>query len=526
MRRILYSLYCSVLIIISVFAQSNINHLVSPYEYSVEQIKQQFGTLPEILGRINESHFKMHTVAADDTMEVIGQYKTGGEWINNKRIIASAGIDFESLENFTDSLLNTSSLPEDVFFSILAQPFTAGLYMNIQEWTEEDWRNQYRITTTGDEEERLKTLSMQFWNSSTSSWYYGLLFEYTYDEESRLHQIEIYMGGGEGSMDEGNLNGVMRLTRSYYKQNKPSRDMIAIYTAGNWNDSFRVSYTYDNNDKMIARLNEVNLQVQWGGYRRISMNYDASGNLVARMTEEAEILSLNSYWNEVLNELFSYDLNHNRTMHLYQSYSEESWNDSLRHTSAWNFDNQLTYFLTEEMTEGGWVNVTQMYYSHNADGFLDEVIVQLWDNQWLNDEKMTTGYDEQNRPESMMFFEWSEEWREYERYLFDYDTETRIHSDPASQKMGFNIANFPNPFNMSTTIVVDLPKQETISLSVLNIRGQKVKMLILEKTRPAGRFTAQWNGRNESGQIVPSGIYLIRLEGINVSQAEHCLLIK
>jgi len=71
--------------------------------------------------------------------------------------------------------------------------------------------------------------------------------------------------------------------------------------------------------------------------------------------------------------------------------------------------------------------------------------------------------------------------------------------------------NFPNPFNPVTYIKFALPQESAVRLNVYNMLGQKVITLI-DGHQSAGYFTVQWNGRNNSGRSVASGVYFYRLE--------------
>lgn len=66
--------------------------------------------------------------------------------------------------------------------------------------------------------------------------------------------------------------------------------------------------------------------------------------------------------------------------------------------------------------------------------------------------------------------------------------------------------NFPNPFNQHTSINFELPYPENIELLIFNSLGQKTKTLI-SAVHPAGRFRVVWDGTNEQGREVVSGIY-------------------
>lgn len=86
-------------------------------------------------------------------------------------------------------------------------------------------------------------------------------------------------------------------------------------------------------------------------------------------------------------------------------------------------------------------------------------------------------------------------------------------------------ANYPNPFNPSTTIVYSVPQKAGVRLDVYNVKGQKVKTLInseLEK----GQHQAIWNGRDDKNCGVASGVYFIRLETAGKASMRKMLLMK
>jgi hypothetical protein len=85
--------------------------------------------------------------------------------------------------------------------------------------------------------------------------------------------------------------------------------------------------------------------------------------------------------------------------------------------------------------------------------------------------------------------------------------------------------NYPNPFNPSTTITYDITKSSPVVVEVYNIMGQKVRTLVNE-VQAAGRWQVEWNGRNEFGATVASGIYFYRLETPNVVLARKMILMK
>ncbi len=78
--------------------------------------------------------------------------------------------------------------------------------------------------------------------------------------------------------------------------------------------------------------------------------------------------------------------------------------------------------------------------------------------------------------------------------------------------------NYPNPFNPTTTIQYQLPRPGNVKLVIYNLLGQAVRSLANGPVE-AGYHQVQWDGRNESGVKVSSGIYIYRFEATSISEA-------
>ncbi|MFH1372277.1 MAG: PQQ-binding-like beta-propeller repeat protein [bacterium] len=85
--------------------------------------------------------------------------------------------------------------------------------------------------------------------------------------------------------------------------------------------------------------------------------------------------------------------------------------------------------------------------------------------------------------------------------------------------------NYPNPFNPVTQIEYSLPIRSHVKLVVHNLLGQTVRTLVNEP-RQAGTHTATWNGTDEHGHPVSSGVYLYRLKADNFTTSKKMLLLK
>ena len=85
--------------------------------------------------------------------------------------------------------------------------------------------------------------------------------------------------------------------------------------------------------------------------------------------------------------------------------------------------------------------------------------------------------------------------------------------------------NYPNPFNPETIIQYDLPRGHEVEIVVYNILGQKVRTL-LEEYQRAGRHRVLWDGRDDKGKEVASGIYLYRIKTSEFSQTKKMVLLR
>jgi hypothetical protein len=81
----------------------------------------------------------------------------------------------------------------------------------------------------------------------------------------------------------------------------------------------------------------------------------------------------------------------------------------------------------------------------------------------------------------------------------------------ADEDLEFAVGNYPNPFNPETTIRYVLPGPASVRLSIFNMLGQRVHTLV-DAEQSQGIYRQVWDGRNQAGDKVGSGIYIYRLE--------------
>ena len=103
---------------------------------------------------------------------------------------------------------------------------------------------------------------------------------------------------------------------------------------------------------------------------------------------------------------------------------------------------------------------------------------------------------------------------------------TGVEDNGFSLPEAFNLAqNKPNPFNPSTTIAYAIPSQSHVRLAIFNLLGQEVVRLV-NQTQAPGHYTVTWDGRNNKGQAVASGLYVYHLEAADFSESKRMTLLK
>ena len=108
----------------------------------------------------------------------------------------------------------------------------------------------------------------------------------------------------------------------------------------------------------------------------------------------------------------------------------------------------------------------------------------------------------------------------------DYQSPSAIEDGLANIPANFALEqNYPNPFNPTTTIEFVLKQQTDVSVAVYNLIGQRVRTLVNDN-RKAGAYQVVWNGTNDLGQKVSSGIYFYKIEAGDFVDTKKMVLMK
>lgn len=98
---------------------------------------------------------------------------------------------------------------------------------------------------------------------------------------------------------------------------------------------------------------------------------------------------------------------------------------------------------------------------------------------------------------------------------------------PYAGTENYLITNYPNPFNPTTTISFNLNTEtsENTEIVIYNLKGQKVKQMVNE-VLPAGSHSVVWNGTDDAGKTVSSGVYFYKMKAGSYTSTRKMILIK
>ena len=99
---------------------------------------------------------------------------------------------------------------------------------------------------------------------------------------------------------------------------------------------------------------------------------------------------------------------------------------------------------------------------------------------------------------------------------------TGVNDHPSQISLG---KNFPNPFNMSTEISFIVDKERTVQLFIYDLIGNKIAELVKDTFIP-GQHRIRWNGTNQYGNDVSSGIYIYTIVSNDHKESRRMILIK
>jgi hypothetical protein len=146
-----------------------------------------------------------------------------------------------------------------------------------------------------------------------------------------------------------------------------------------------------------------------------------------------------------------------------------------------------------------------------------------WTDSYLDDPFFTvTSYRGAFDPLLPIDMQWTARWTNFNPQVWDVDTAVEGTAPLTFELLG----NFPNPFNPSTEIRFNLVQNAAVSLQVFDLSGRLVRTLAQGVALSEGANSMVWNGKDDAGVSVSSGVYFYRLAAGAQSETAKMTLLK
>jgi len=420
--------------------------------------------------------------------------------------------------------------------SLMSYDDNNNLTIRINQWSDDvgvdDWRNIEKDSLTYDGSNNLIDSSTFVWD--TDHWDPAMKITYAYNGQNQMieehHQYE----------DEGSFVSTWKFTYDY-DMNGNQDYFLEQYWSNEWDNSWRETRTFNGDNNITENIGEYwNWSSDiWVTYDRHTYNYDPDGNPINYL----EQLWDNSQWNNAASRNYYYS---------YKSLVETGAGSDIEivldsgvvilfdsvsaagNTSITIMDNGPPpvdfdflpgdsgkyIFITTDAEYIGGIEICFPY----SDSLLtaeEESTIRIFhytDAQWVD---ITTSHDTANNIICGTTVNLSP-------FVLGMPTQPLdvFENDELNLPRKFSLyQNYPNPFNPSTIINYSLPRRSNVKIEIYNILGQTVRQLT-DENRTAGNHSVTWDGLDNNGQSVSTGVYFYRITADNFTETKKMLLLK
>ncbi|MFO7897039.1 MAG: FlgD immunoglobulin-like domain containing protein [Candidatus Cloacimonadales bacterium] len=198
------------------------------------------------------------------------------------------------------------------------------------------------------------------------------------------------------------------------------------------------------------------------------------------------------------------------------NFSNSSWISNNSHTGDNQIKSSTCISINNESNYIMYFRNNQLEIRNRLDGSIEH-----HQNSTISPFKILRKLDDE-----LLFFIEKEDLTGYNVFTVDGEIQVGAEEHNIELTDSIIINNYPNPFNPSTNIKFIIEASSNIELTIFNVKGQKIKTLV-HSNYPQGVHTVIWNGENESGKPVSSGIYYYHLKSNGKTAAnKRCLLLK
>ncbi|MDZ7316493.1 MAG: T9SS type A sorting domain-containing protein [candidate division KSB1 bacterium] len=360
----------------------------------------------------------------------------------------------------------------------------------IETWNGTQWLPQERMTTKRDEAGRITEMTYERYNNG--SWFQHMVTMTSFRADGKTAETITHLD----TNNDGFVEASSKIEYVYDDHAFLIKEKHFLWQVSYWQHMQNVLYV--NNDKgwVVERYHEWVMDT--GTTMPVSKNtyeYDASGRVLVRTDFTFDFASLSFLPTE-------------RTL----------W--------AYDGTGQAAEIIDQRWNGAGWVNDHRQLLTHDAAGNETLWVWQEWTGAaWADVERIMTLFNKENQPVEVVEQVFEGEWRNRSREVYSYRVSSQVAAQPQVPQK-YNLYNYPNPFNSSTSVTFALNRPARISLEIYDAHGRLVRILLSETLVQPGRHELHWDGTDQEGRSLSSGVYFIKLTAEGERQIVPSLLLK
>lgn len=359
-----------------------------------------------------------------------------------------------------------------------------------QQWGGSDWLNVYQEENTYNSDQLVEERTASLWQNE--NWEFFEQHHFSYIQEFMISDTTRRWNASVNLWE----NHALSVTDyTLIDGNRIYSIRFNADSSGNWQPFSLANYEYDPLDGSTTILNQVWENGDWENRRRQVNRYDAQGNWLSALVQN---------WTN-------------------QAWVNNSLNESIYDASGFPIEQSLKLW-----ENGQWVNSSRMLFTYNPESFLVETIRQQGQDSsgWVNDFRSLYQRDGAGHQTELLQQDWEAgQWKNVTKCNTSYQSLTAINDDAPGIRAYTLTQNYPNPFNPGTVIRYSVPANSSVRLTVYDITGRRVRTLIAEN-KAAGKYAVEWDGTNDAGRLVSSGLYFYRLSAGDFVKTRKMMLLR
>ncbi len=392
-------------------------------------------------------------------------------------------------------------------------------HMEFQSFVADSWQNQERLFFAYDESWRITSLSVEAWDTDAIDWVNSNRYVYSYTDTGLTDHVDLEAWDG--------TDWVIAARMNYSYENNKLESIVAYNIVGEETEEYlHLNHFYD---AVSGRLDYMIMMISFDFSRewislKSSFEYDAQGRVNTTYTyvqDDAE------QWVPADKSTIAY---HPQDTSTYEDFYTQFINQ-YSFSDYEIFPSSSLFYLDEEVEyyyiDSSWALSYKTQYAYNQDmQVINDVSYSFDGTLWTLDSRNDYVYPEQLN----ILDTWTSSYYSAGQ-LYPEDRKVyhwvmpSANNDPLIPNTIMTLGAYPNPFNPSTTISYELSKAGNVAIEIYNLRGQKVHSLLKEYSAK-GVHSVKWDGKDDAGRNVGSGLYIVILKSAGNSKSTKIILFK